>query len=86
MQPDNHHFSLYITTDKKYILRPDKNRFVAQNPLFHIFLQNIFAIAFISPSFTRVFFNWNITSSLYLEMPLVNMIKLDKIIVFIFSQ
>ena len=33
MQPDNHHFRLNITTDKKYILRPEKNGFVVQNPL-----------------------------------------------------
>ena len=31
MQPDNHHFRLNITTDKKYIFRPEKNGFVVQN-------------------------------------------------------
>ena len=56
------------------------------------FHQNLFAISFISPSFPRVFFltgsllyhhhsqeysfNWNITSSPYLEMLLINIIKL----------
>ena len=39
MQPDNHHFRLNITTDKKYIFRPEKNGFVVQKPLPHI-LQN----------------------------------------------
>ena len=27
MQPDNHDFRLYITTNKKYILRLEKNEF-----------------------------------------------------------
>ena len=40
MQPDNHHFRLNVTTNKKYILRYEKNGFEVQNPLFHIFLQN----------------------------------------------
>ena len=44
MQPDNHHFRLYITTDKKYILIPNKNGFVAQNPLFHVFCKIAFYV------------------------------------------
>ena len=37
MQPDNHHFRLNNTIDKKYIHRPEKNGFVVQNSLFQIF-------------------------------------------------
>ena len=31
MQSDNDHFRLNITTDKKYVLRPEQNEFVVQN-------------------------------------------------------
>ena len=47
MQPDNHHFRLNITTNKMYILRPEKNRFLVQNPLFYIFWKIVFYIFFI---------------------------------------
>ena len=47
MQPDNHHFRLNITTDKKYIFRPEKNGFVVQKPLFHIFCKTAFYIFFV---------------------------------------
>ena len=40
------------------------------------FHKNLFAITIISQSYTRVFFTWNITSSPYLEMLLINLIKL----------
>ena len=41
------------------------------------FLLNLFAIPYISPTFTTVFFfNWNITCSPFLEMLLISMIKL----------
>ena len=42
MQPDNDHFRLNITTDKKYVLRSEKNGFVLQNPPLH----NVCKIAF----------------------------------------
>ena len=36
-QPHNYHyFRLNITSNRKYILRPEKNGFVVQNPLCHI--------------------------------------------------
>ena len=44
MQPDNHHFRVNITTNKKYILRPEKIGFEVQNPLFHIFCKLSFYI------------------------------------------
>ena len=44
MQPDNHHFRSNITTDKKYILRLEKNGFVVQNLLFHMFCEIAFHI------------------------------------------
>ena len=47
MQPDNHHLRLNITIDKKYILRPEKNGFIIQNPLFHIFCNVAFYIFFV---------------------------------------
>ena len=37
IEPDNHHFRLNITTNKKYILRPEKNGLYVQNPLLQIF-------------------------------------------------
>ena len=43
-------------------------------------------ITFISPSFTRVFFNWNITNSPYLQMLVIKLIKFDKTFVLIFSH
>ena len=49
-------------------------------------LKNLFVITFISPSFTRVFFNWNITNSPYLQMLLIKLIKFDKTVVLIFSH
>ena len=48
MQLDNHHFRLNIITEKKYILRPEKNGFVVQNPLFHIFCKTAFYIFFVA--------------------------------------
>ena len=47
MQPDNHHFRLNIITDKKYILRSEKNGFVVQNSLFHSFCKIAFYIFFV---------------------------------------
>ena len=47
IQSDNHHFRLNIKTDKKYILRPEQNRIVVQNPLFHIFCKIAFYIFFV---------------------------------------
>ena len=44
IQPDNDHFRLNITTDKKYVLRPEKNGFVVQNPPFHIVCKIAFYI------------------------------------------
>ena len=43
-------------------------------------------ITFISTSFTRVFFNWSITNSPYLQMLLIKLIKFDKTGVLIFSH
>ena len=46
MQPGNDHFKLNITTDKRDILRPEKNGFVVQNPQFYIFCKIAFYIFF----------------------------------------
>ena len=43
---------------------------------FKYFHWNLFAITFISPHSQEYFFNWNITSSPYLEMLLISLIKL----------
>ena len=47
MQAENDDFRLNITTDKKYVLRPEKNGFVVQNPPFHIVCKIAFYIFFI---------------------------------------
>ena len=47
MQQDNHHLWLNITIDKMDILRPEKNGFVPQKPLFHIFCKIAFYIFFV---------------------------------------
>ena len=38
VQPDNHHLRLNITTDKKYILRPEENGFLVQTTFYTFFI------------------------------------------------
>ena len=50
MQPDNHqaNFRLNITTDKKYLPEPEKNGFIVQNALLHMFCKIAFYIFFVT--------------------------------------